>query len=218
MTGVTEASACAPDSGSRASYRLWQLDWARVLPWTLGEGIVSEFVPFERAMPFIRANYGTIFDEESSAYAPEALSSAKLRFYAECDIFLFRDGERDVGVMIGHPTDWSSYYVRTTALLDEYQGKAIAAEHLVRMMSVLRAADVQRLDIETAPSNQVCMRTALRLGFNATAMSLSERWGALTRFTAFLSRDHERSFIHQFSGTTAGSSWKRCDERKGDPS
>lgn len=218
MSGITEAAVCALDSGSRASYRLWQLDWSRVLPWTLGDGIVAEFAPFERALPFIHGHYGEIFDAGSSAYASEALSPTKVRFYADCDVFLFRDGDRDIGVMIGHPTDWSSYYIRTTALLDEYQGKAIATEHLARMMNVLRAVDVERLEIETAPSNQACMRAVLRLGFNATAMSLSERWGAMTRFTAFLSRPHERSFVHQFSGTIAGSSWKKRDEQKGESS
>ena len=43
--------------------------------------------------------------------------------YQLSDVFEYVHEGRTVGVVIGGPTDWSTYYCRTTAILPEYQSR-----------------------------------------------------------------------------------------------
>jgi hypothetical protein len=59
-----------------------------------------------------------------------------------------------------------------------------------------------------SPSNATMLHVATRLGFISSGTLLSDRWGALVRFTKFLDTPSEsvftRQFCSQLSGTTRG--------------
>jgi hypothetical protein len=102
-------------------------------------------------------------------------------------------------VVIGTPLDWSSYYIRTAALLPECQGRQPIQHFFSSLVfPILRSAGVERVELDVAPSNLAMMHVVTRLRFNASGTLLTERWGAHVHFTKFLDEDSERVFISQF--------------------
>jgi ribosomal protein S18 acetylase RimI-like enzyme len=181
------------------SVKLWDLDWSRVLPWTI-EGVTVEHASFDEALPFVGEHYAAIFGtaEASARFLVEPMTPAKRRFGGEMDVFLFRDGGRSVGVHMSHPTDWSTYYMRTTALLPEYRGRGIVSRFMELVVEPLRAAGVARIEGDVAPTNTPMVKLNLAQGFVVTATTTSERWGVNLRLTKFLSDEAERVFARQF--------------------
>jgi hypothetical protein len=104
-----------------------------------------------------------------------------------------------VGLLVCTPLDWSSYYVRSAALLPEYQGRQ-AIQHFLSgvLFPELAFAGVERVELDTSPSNLAMMHIATRLRFNPTGTLLTERWGALVHFTRYLTADGERVFLDKF--------------------
>jgi hypothetical protein len=102
-------------------------------------------------------------------------------------------------LLICTPLDWSSYYVRSAALLPEYQGRQ-AIQHFLSgvLFPELTRAGVERVELDTSPSNLAMMHIATRLRFNPTGTLLTERWGALVHFTRYLAADSEQVFLDKF--------------------
>src|SRR5262245_10721779 len=104
-------------SSETLSRRLWDIDWAERLPWTLADGSSVERGSFEDALPFMAENYAGIFGDEPERFLVEGMTDAKRRFWREMDVFVLRCDGVTAGICAGHPSDWSTYYVRTFALL-----------------------------------------------------------------------------------------------------
>jgi ribosomal protein S18 acetylase RimI-like enzyme len=181
------------------SWRLWDLDWRRHLPWHY-EGIAVEHASFDDALPFMEANYGTIFEAEAMAsrFLASPMTPAKTRFCREMDVFLFRDAGTTVGVLMSHPTDWSTYYLRSAAVLPAYRARNLMSRCIEATWEPLAAAGVERVEAETAASNAVVVRLLMGLGFAITSIANSERFGAMVRLTKFLQEDAEATFLRQF--------------------
>lgn len=195
-------AASARPAGRRGLSRtLWDLDWSRHLPFVLGE-VTIEQSSYEAAEPFVAAHYPSIFEEEAapSPFSSSQRSTSKARYYqATADFFEFKQASRTIGLAVCTPLDWSTYYVRSAALLPEHQGSQAIQHFFSRLVfGVLREAGVERVELDVAPSNLAMMHVVTRLRFNATGTLLSERWGAHVHFTKFLSRDSESTFIEQF--------------------
>jgi GNAT superfamily N-acetyltransferase len=180
------------------SLRLWDLDWNRHLPLQLDEGVSVEFGTFDKALPFMQEHYGEIFGTPESLFLVEPMTEAKRRFCAEMDSFLFRAEGRTVGILLAHPTDWSTYYVRTTAFVEEYRGRGFMRMFLVHFWAALRAAGVARVESEASPANIPVLSLQMKEGFVVTSAGSSERWGATVRLTKFLSPEPENVFRRQF--------------------
>ena len=182
------------------SKKLWGIDWAQHLPFNNG-GFEVRPSDYERAASFIREHYNTVFEEEAGA-SPFAtdLSAAKAQYYRLFgDFFDFFHGDELAGLLVCTPTDWSSYYIRSAALVPKYQGRRIVQQfYQDAMFPVLRDAGVERVEFDTSPANLAMMHIAARLRFNTTGTILSERWGAMVHFTKFLSGDKEDVFLQQF--------------------
>jgi GNAT superfamily N-acetyltransferase len=199
----------APESGVRAapppppllSRLFWKVDWVESLPLTLTQdGIELRASDIERALPFIGAHYGEIFagDEERARFFHEPFDDAKIRYYRACDVFELTHGHRTIGIMIGAPTDWSTYYVRTMGVLAPYQGRQLPRLVLPFMFGRLAAAGVRRFEVETSAANLAVVLFLTRMRFNVTGQVLSERWGALLRMTKFLDEGAEEVFLDKF--------------------
>lgn len=193
--------AVSTRSAARFSELLWNLRWCRVLPHGLGNGLVVEASDFERAKPFIAEHYAKIFEETdpASPFSNARLTPAKSRYYERADFLEFKDSGRTVGLLVGAPHDWSTYYVRSSALLPEYQGSAIIQRFFTRVVfGFLRSHGVERVEIDVSPSNLAMVHILTRMRFNATGTALTERWGANLRFTKYLEPENERTFLRQF--------------------
>jgi hypothetical protein len=196
------------------SRRLWDLEWQRVLPWTFEE-VAVESATFEEALPFIREHYSSIFGSDASEqrFLASPMNEAKLRFCAESDIFLFRVGPRAVGLLMANPVDWSTYYMRSVAILSDFRARHLLTRFMERSYEPLRKAGVERIEGECSPANTAMMRMLVGQGFLVTSMANSERWGSTVRFTKFLTEDHEAVFLRQFSNSPINKRFTLTSER-----
>jgi RimJ/RimL family protein N-acetyltransferase len=197
-----------PESGRKQrslSEQLWDLDWASLLPLQLGDdGLVARYASFEAVQPFIAENYASIFEEERLSPFSVRPHSAKTRYMALTGDFIeFSLGGEPIGVFVGMPTDWSTYYIRTTAVLRQHQGRAAPQNFFRALFPLLRACGVERVELDTSPSNIAMMHIVTRLRFNPTGTLLSDRWGALVRFTKYLDDHGEGTFLRQFCAGVA---------------
>lgn len=179
--------------------RLWNLDWSRELPWNF-DGIAVERSCFDEIEPFVSEHYPTIFASaaEGSRFLSEPLSEAKRRFWDETDVFAFRFEGRLVGICAAHPSDWSTYYVRTFALLPEFRERRVLTDFEQAFSKCTRDAGIARWDVECSPMNTPVIRMFTGAGCVVTATQTSERWGAMLRFTKFLSEDAKAAYVRQF--------------------
>jgi hypothetical protein len=200
--------ACAADEGpasevraastpSTLSMRMWDLDWRVQLPWNFDDVIV-ECGTLEEVLPFVQEHYPSIFGVEQDRFFVEAMTEAKLRFWREMDLFVFRSEGAIIGIAAAHPTDWSTYYVRTLALLPEYRERRVTTGFAQRLRETLRQAGVARWEAECSPANPAMIRLFVREGLLVTATVTSERWGSMLRFTKFIEPEAERTFRKQF--------------------
>ncbi len=197
----------SPESGVRRttspnlSRLFWGVDWAESLPLALTrDGIELRASHIHRALPFVGAHYAEIFaqDEERARFFHEPFDEAKIRYYEASDVFELVQHGATIGVMIGAPTDWSTYYVRTMGVLQPYQGRQLPRLVLPFMFRRLAAAGVRRFEVETSAANLAVVLFLTRMRFNVTGQVLSERWGALLRMTKFLDEGAEDVFLDKF--------------------
>lgn len=184
------------------SGRLWRLAWDEELPPAL-DGITVEIGSFAEAYPFVAEHWAAIFGDDAERFHVEELTEAKRRFWDEMDVFVFRADDRIVGIAAGHPTDWSTYYFRTFALMPEYRERRFASAFAEHVDRVLRAAGVARLEAECSVANVAMTRLFTSQGFLISSTVTSERWGVMLRFTKFLDERAEAVFRRQFVNVPA---------------
>ena len=180
---------------------LWGIRWADLLPFELGGGASVRTSSLATAAPFIQKNYARIFEDDgTSPFRNDVLTPSKTRYYEHCaDFFEFAYGGETVGLLVCDPLDWSTYYIRSAAILPEHQGRQLVQRFFTSLaFERLTLAGVCRADIDVSPSNLAMLHIATRLRFNPTGTVLTERWGALTRFTKFLNDEAHQVFLEQF--------------------
>jgi hypothetical protein len=200
----TPSAATRP--AATLSQRLWDLDWTTILPWQLDDDVTIHPGRFDEASEFARAHYPRIFGTGDGRFIVEPTTPAKKRFGAEMDIFLFHSrsiarehGDDGIfGFFCGHPSDWSTYYLRSMAFLPECRRKHYGSAFFSRICEALGHAGIARIEGDTAPTNIAVGRILSKLGFIVTSTVCSERWGMLLRFTKFLESDLGASFTRQF--------------------
>jgi hypothetical protein len=181
------------------SWRWWGLDWSRHFPW-MNDGIETTVGTIDDALPFIIEHYPALFacSEGDQRFLVEPMSATKLRIYREADIFLMKDQGRVIGILMGHPTDATTYYIRTGAVLQEYQGRHLTPHLVEYLAKQLMAVGVERLESDIVVDNRKSLIAHLRTGFVLVGTHLSERHGALTRVALHLDTEARRHFKSQF--------------------
>ena len=197
--GVQEALVTRPSDTPRdtLSWRWFGIDWREHMPWNAGD-LSIEYGTHDDALPFIRDHYPSIFGPPREGWTVEPFTAAKLRFLQESDVFVIRDRERVAGIAIGNPLDWSSYYIRSLALLPEYRGRNVPRSLLQRIAPELRRAGVVRIETDVVPTNTDSTLTHELLGFVATGMNNHDRWGSLLRFTGYLDDEVDETYRKKF--------------------
>lgn len=183
------------------SSRIWGLDWGCHLPWSFGDVTVT-VGSFSDALSFVGDHYSNIFGSgKDSGFLSDPFSEAKRRFGDEMDVLLIRADRQVVGLLVAHPLDWTTYYMRSVAILPQYRERKLFAQMVERCFQPLAEAGVERVEGETAPTNTVMMRALTGLGFLVTSTANSERWGATVRFTKFLREEAGSIFAERFCRT-----------------
>jgi RimJ/RimL family protein N-acetyltransferase len=176
------------------------LRWEDHLPWRLENDIVVCASSLDESYRFIAKHYAAIFEpNEASPFKSEPLDEVKERYFRSVgDFFEFkRDGET-VGISMSNPSDWSTYYMRSSALLPDVRSHGLLGSYMQKMLKHLRAAGVRRVEGDTSPSNLPMIRALTRMKFNISGVLLSDRWGTQIHFTKFIDRTIEDVFLTQY--------------------
>jgi hypothetical protein len=194
-------STPGPDRDSLSmSMRLWGLDWSNLLPWHFEDARV-EFATQDDVFPFIRDHYPSIFatEEASTRFLSSPMTEAKGRFFKEMDFFSLWAGQDMAGVFMAHPSDWSTYYLRSTAVLPQYRDRHLMSRFFEQLDVPLRDVGVERIEADCSPANVPIVRVMLSQGYVVTGSVASERWGFTSRYTKFISEGARSTFIRQYT-------------------
>jgi hypothetical protein len=134
--------------------------------------------------------------------AASAPSGAKERFTRlAMDAFSIdaTEGGRTVGIFVGQPWDWSTYYLRHLALLPEARGFGAVVGVVELFSEVLGRYGIERLELDVSISHRAQLARILGCGFHPMGTLHSERWGAMVHLVRFLAPSHERVFLDRFS-------------------
>jgi len=185
------------------SQQLWGLDMCAELPRRLSsDGVLVVPGELARIGSFLRTHYG-LFAEEAQGCAPTPFIQRSKRAYlgASSDLIELRHAGETVGVLIGAPEDWSSYYVRMFAMRAEYQRPGLVRRFVREcLFAPLARCGVERVVAETSPANIAMSHLFTELRFRVTGNLLSDRWGPLVRYTKFLAPACEAEFLRKFGG------------------
>jgi hypothetical protein len=187
-------------SSKRLSESLWGIDYAQHFPLALGEELSVGVADVSEALQFAGEHFAGVFGTAAEAtFWTGGSAEARVRYLERvCDLFIFRDRGEAVGLFVGNPVDWSTYYIRSTVFLRAYQGRALYQRFLSTLFQLLGDAGVERVEAETAPSNLQCVIALTRQRFFASGSALTDRWGALTKFTCHLHAAPKAVFLRQY--------------------
>lgn len=196
------------------SERYFGVDFGAELPVMLGD-ITLEYGSFtEDALPFLSEHYAKLFgieDGGAARFLASPMTPAKVRFSEEMDVFLHRHEGRVVGLHLCHPSDWCSYYMRTTLILPEYRNRRLWWLLTDWLETPLSRAGVERIEGDVCPTNVPMMSLALRKRWTITSTMSSERWGNLVRLTHFFDPNARRIFERQFCAMTVRPASKQME-------
>jgi len=196
---VSPRVASVPITHRPRSRSLWGLDWRDHFPRSFGE-ISAHAASFDDALPFIGRHYDAIFrrDPSTDRFLADPMTHAKRRFGAEMDAFILRDEGEEIGTLIGHPTDWTTYYMRSVALLPRYRERHLLRDLVESTYGPLRDAGVERIEGDCSPGNLAMVRALTSLEFIPISTYPSDRWGVQLRFVKYLRPEAEQVFVRQF--------------------
>lgn len=209
------APASAAGKQTTQTSRMWGFAFSELLPHTLSDdGVVAVVGEFTRIGRFLSEQF-SVFSEESQGSIPDYIvRNRKLEYLRDaCDLIELRQAEQTIGVLIGAPEDWSSYYVRVFAMRRDFQRPGMIRRFVRNcLFEPLAARGVERICADTSPSNVAMSRLFTELHFHVTGSHLSERWGPLVRYTRFLSPACEAEFRRKFgAGAPADSPRKNTE-------
>jgi RimJ/RimL family protein N-acetyltransferase len=180
------------------SERYWGIDWAAELPWIADEFRI-DLSNFDEIASFFAEHGPEMFGKDAEGrWLQEPMGPAKLQFLRESDVLAFRHDEKLVGYLLGQPSDWSSYYVRSLTILPRWRGQGLIAAIAAGLDRTLRTAGVQRIEADTASDNAAMALGFLRHGWVATGFNNSDRWGATVRYTRYLTDEATAVFRNQY--------------------
>lgn len=197
------------------SCRMWGFSLADWLPHAIANtGVTVVPGDFDRMGRFLNEQY-SLFTEEWHGSSPSRVVTERKAHYLvhDCDLVELRNGDDTVGVLIGAPEDWSTYYVRTFAMRRDFQSPAVVRRFVREcLFRPLAERNIERICADTSPCNVAMSRLFSELNFLATGSSLSDRWGPLVRYTLFLSNDCEAEFRRKFGAGAPAASPRKSKE------
>jgi hypothetical protein len=200
------------------STRMWGFSLADTLPRVLTrDGITAVAGDYLRIGRFLATQFGMFYEESQrteGAVTDYIVRNRKSEYLRDaCDLIELRHADNTVGVLMGAPEDWSTYYVRIFALHRSYQRPAMTRLFIRDcLFSPLIEHGVERISADTSPANIAMSRLFTELHFHVTGSQLSDRWGPLVRYTRFLSPACEAEFRRKFGGGAPADSPRSSEE------
>lgn len=196
-------SEAQAEAAEKTSALLWQISWEKHGPTLLpNTEIMFRNAAYAEAMNFIQTHQGELLteNEREGNFLSFDSSAAKEYFLKKnADIFFFEHVERGpIGIFIGNPMDWSTYYFRYINVLPAYRGLGLAEKSIQLLLKILQGHQVERVHAEVSLSNLRQVARLTNLYFNVTGHISSERWGSMVIMTHFLSQKHEKVFLNNF--------------------
>jgi hypothetical protein len=185
------------------SAKFWGLDLRANLPRVLShDGVEAAPGEIDRVRAFLAAEFPCLTEEKLGASPNAAMVSSKRSYIqTRCDLIELRHNDRTVGVIVGAPEDWSTYYIRIFAVMQAYQRPALTRRFVREcLFDPLTAHHVERVAADTSPANLAMSRSFSEMHFHVTGHHLSDRWGPLVRYTKFLDPECEAAFYKRFTG------------------
>lgn len=181
------------------SQQLWGADWRAPMPWTLtSSGVVAVESVAGRCHDFVCTQFPGLHEAPAGAAAQRPPSVAKARYVSLNDNIELRHGEQTIGVFIGAPEDWATYYCRILCIDRAHRSPMMIRRFCNRLFEQLTAVGVERFVAETGPTNTAMNGLFNKLGFVVSGQRLTERWGPLVRYTKYLDADYGDRFVSRF--------------------
>lgn len=208
----------ASTTSGTLSHVLWGKDFLEHLPYRLSHKHDVEVVrgEWDRVQEFL-SWFPELQERPRRGHAsnPEVDQAKQVYFESFCDLMECRRRGETIGIFIGAPEDWSTYYCRVLAIRPDLNTRSLLRRFSKECVEApLRRLGVERLIGETGPSHTAMARLFLELGFHVTGQRLTERWGPLTRYTKFLDASCSEQFRHRY-GAERGDRNHRGQPKKG---
>jgi hypothetical protein len=182
----------------------WRCDFTAGLPRTISkDGVEVTAGRLDRIRGFLTREFPTLTEEGLAAAPLDPQLAHTKRWYLgqACDLIEMRKDDETIGVMIGAPEDWSTYYLRIYAVSPRYQRSILTRRFYECMVEPLLACGVQRVVTDTSPTNASAARRLSEMQFHVTGQQLSDRYGPLIRYTKFLDPAAEAAFVSRYAGS-----------------
>jgi hypothetical protein len=194
----------SPRASKSLCEQFWDFDLCAQLPRKLTrDGVEAVRGELGRIRDFLSEQFPSLTEEALSGRRGAPLATIKQTYLANhCDLIELRHNGKTVGAIVGAPEDWSSYYVRIYALAPGYQ-RPLLTRSFGRecLLEPLRAHHIERVVADVSPANIAMARGLCEMQFHITGHTLSERWGAMVRYTHFLDARCQKAFMKMFAGT-----------------
>jgi hypothetical protein len=200
------------------SDEFWNLDLTRGLPRVISrDGVSIAAGDITRIRHFLKTVFPSLTEEGLGAAPLEPNVADTKRWYLgeRSDLLELRKEDETIGVMIGAPEDWSTYYLRIYAVAPSHQRPIVTRRFAECVLKKLAACGVQRVVTDTSPANASAALRLSELQFHVTGQQLSERYGPLIRYTKFLDPAAESAFLSRFAGSAPPRANRARTHRKG---
>jgi len=184
---------------------LWGLDWQAVFPrFVAGSKIRIAACGYEDFRRFADQHFPEIYGNELNQQNTildddDATKRRRAVYYTALgDFFLFFDEGRPIGGFACTVADWRTYYLRSSGLLKEYQGRGIYKDFIDLLLAQLDAHGVECVTAEVSPANLTVLNVLNKRKFNITGINNSDRFGSLVVLTRFLHGGSEEGFLNRF--------------------
>ena len=103
-------------------------------------------------------------------------------------------GDKLVGWHNGQQQSFETYYMRNSAILEEYRGKSYYELMLKFIMSTVLEKGFQLITSLHHPNNPAVLIPKLRNGFVITSTEMNDNFGFLVRLSYFANEERRKSF------------------------
>lgn len=193
----SQLSSLPLKSAKNLSEILYGIDWGERLPVQFGDYDLRKGSA-KSLFEFTEQNQSVVVGEETFPSYKESIER-KIKYYEFCsDVFDFYLGDEIIGVVVGNPYDWCSYYLRYILIKKEHQGHNLQNQWVRFMVEQLSRYNVERIEVDFSPAHTAQLLHYQRMGFYFVGSTLSERWGSILRYVKFINPQRRDKYLDQF--------------------
>jgi len=113
-------------------------------------------------------------------------------------ILFFNELNAPIGWMFGESQDQSTFYMRNTAFLKEYQNKGIYTAFLKELLEYIKYIGYEKVVSHHLGTNKAVLIPKLKLGFDICGLELHETIGANVKLVHMLHEDRKSVYHHKY--------------------